>query len=82
MSVAIIFVHPCDPTVMNWYLIWLCDMDIHITHPVSHSSSLSCHTVNEGNLGWVHNKYKTTFGLVLPGHWSTGNTSLCTADYM
>ena len=22
---------PCDRTVLIWYVIWLCDMDIHIT---------------------------------------------------
>ena len=30
-------IHPCDPTLV---LIWLCDMEDHITHLVSHSSSL------------------------------------------
>ena len=48
-SVIFFFIiHPCDPTVVIWYLIYLCDMDVVITHLISHSFSLSCHTVIEG----------------------------------
>ena len=41
-------IHPCDPTVVICYLIWPCDMAVHITYLISHSSSLSCHTVVKG----------------------------------
>ena len=30
MEVSVFINHSCDPTVVIWYLIWLCDMDIHI----------------------------------------------------
>ena len=38
-------IHPCDPTEVICYLIWSCDMAVHITHLISHSYSLSYHTV-------------------------------------
>ena len=34
-------IHPCDPTVVICYLIRLCDIDVRITYPISHSYSLS-----------------------------------------
>ena len=38
-------IHPCDPTVGICYLIGVCDKAVCITHLVSHSSSLCCHTI-------------------------------------
>ena len=39
-------IHPCDTTVVICYLIWPCDIAVHITYLISHSTSLSSHTVN------------------------------------
>ena len=45
--------HPCDLTVVICYLICdICDTAVHITHLVSHSSSLSSHSVIKGYF-WV-----------------------------
>ena len=33
-------IHPCDPTVVIRYLIWSCNMAVHITYLISHSSSV------------------------------------------
>ena len=41
-------IHPCDPTVVICYLIWLCDIAVRITYLISHSSSLSYTTVIKG----------------------------------
>ena len=38
-------IHPCDPTVVICYLIWLCDTAVRITYLISHNSSLSYTTV-------------------------------------
>ena len=38
----------CDPTVVICYLIWPCDIAVHITYLISHSSSLSYNTVIKG----------------------------------
>ena len=35
------------PSVVIWDLIWLCDMDLHITHLISHSTYFCCHMVIE-----------------------------------
>ena len=58
--VLVFIIHPCDPTVVFCYLIWLCDIGTVIQGPgfesrwgcmfftlvvLSHSSSLSCNTV-------------------------------------
>ena len=53
-------IHPCDSTVVNCYLIWPCDIAVHITYLISHSLSLSYNTVIKVFLAWVYNKYKTT----------------------
>ena len=53
-------IHPCDPKAVICYLIWQCDIAVHITYLISQSSSLSCHSVIKGYLGCVYNKYKTT----------------------
>ena len=42
-------IHPCDPTVVIFYLIWSCDIAVHITYLISHSSPLSCYTVIKTN---------------------------------
>ena len=44
--------HPCDPTVVICYLIWPCDIAVCITYLISHSSSLSSHSVIKGYF-WV-----------------------------
>ena len=41
-------IHPCDPTVVICYLIWLCDIAVRITYLISHSSFLSYNTVIKG----------------------------------
>ena len=41
-------IHPCDPTVVICYLIWLCDIAVRITYLISHSSSFSYNTVIKG----------------------------------
>ena len=41
-------IHPCDPTVVTCYLIRPCDIAVCITYLISHSSSLSYHTVIKG----------------------------------
>ena len=38
-------IHPCDPTAVICYLIWLCDTAVPITYLISHTSSLSYTTV-------------------------------------
>ena len=38
----------CDPKVVICYLIWPCDIAVHITYLISHSSSLGCHTIIKG----------------------------------
>ena len=48
---CILIIHPCDPTVVIYCLIRPCDIAVHITHLVSHSSSLRCHTVTEWYFG-------------------------------
>ena len=55
-------IHPCDPTVVICYLIWPCDIAVHITYLISHSSSLSSHSVIKGYfwVGCIYNKYKTS----------------------
>ena len=42
----------CDPTVVICYLIWPCDIAVHITYLISHNSSLSSHSVMKGYF-WV-----------------------------
>ena len=43
------FMHPCDPTDPTvLLLIWPCDIAVHITYLISHSSSLSYNTVIKG----------------------------------
>ena len=49
-------IHPCDPTVVIYYLIWPCDAAVCITYLISHSSSFNYNAVIKG---WVYNKYKT-----------------------
>ena len=34
-------IHPCDPTVVIYYLIWPCDIAVRITYLISHSYSLT-----------------------------------------
>ena len=41
-------IHQCDPTFVICYLIWPCDIAVHITYLISHSSSLSYNTVIKG----------------------------------
>ena len=48
LNVYIFIIHPCDPTVVICYLIWLCDIAVRITYLISHSSSLSYNTVIKG----------------------------------
>ena len=50
-------IHPCDPAVVIYYLIWPYDIAVCITYLISHSSSLSYNAVIKG---WVYNEYKTT----------------------
>ena len=45
MMYLVFYYTPCDPMVVICYLIWSCDMAVHITYFISHSSSLSCYTV-------------------------------------
>ena len=45
-------IHPCDPAVVIFYLIRPCDIAVHITYLISHSSSLSSHSVIIWNF-WV-----------------------------
>ena len=53
-------IHPCDPTLVIYYLIWLCDIAVRITYLIPHSSSLSYNTVIKGYFRLGNNKYKTT----------------------
>ena len=50
--VQVFIIHPCNPTVVICYLIWACDIAVHITYLISHSSSLSSHSVIKGYF-WV-----------------------------
>ena len=43
-----IIYYTCDPTVVICYLIWPCDIAVHITYLISHSSLLSYNTVIKG----------------------------------
>ena len=45
-------IHPCDPIVVICYLILPCDIAVCITHLISHSYSLSSHSVIKGYF-WV-----------------------------
>ena len=45
-------IHPCDPIAVICYLIWPCDIAVRITYLISHSSSLSSHSVIKGYF-WV-----------------------------
>ena len=58
-----IIIHPYDPTEVICYLIWGCDITVHITYLISHSSSLSCYTVIKGyfRLGVVINSKLPSF---------------------
>ena len=58
-KIPVFIIHPSDPTVVICYLIWPCDMVVHITYLISHSCSSGCHTIKYIS-GWVYNKYKTT----------------------
>ena len=41
MPIRPFIIHPCDPTVVICYLIWLCDIAVRITYLISHSYSLT-----------------------------------------
>ena len=45
------------PRVVICYLIWICDIAVHITYLISHCLSL---LQLKDILAWVYNKYKTT----------------------
>ena len=44
-QILLFIIHPCDPTIMIFYLIWSSDIAVCITYLISHSSSLGYNTV-------------------------------------
>ena len=70
-------IHRCDPTVVICYLIWPCDIAVHITYLISHSSSLSYNTVIKGYFRWMYNNTKLPSCVDIIRRTSLGFPSWC-----
>ena len=62
-------IHPCDPTVVIWYLIRPCDMAVCITYLISHSYSIT-YNLRIFQFGCIINTKITSCDDIIPVHHS------------